>query len=93
VLDIGTGCGALALAASRAGAASVTAVDLSHRSVLTARLNCLLHGALVSVRRGDLFGPVGQRRFDLVLAVRTRADRRAAASPGGPLLERWPERA
>ena len=68
VLDIGTGCGALALAASRAGAASVTAVDLSHRSVLTARVNCLLHGALVSVRRGDLFGPVGQRRFDLVLA-------------------------
>lgn len=68
VLDIGTGSGAVALAASRAGAASVTAVDLSRRSVLTARLNCLLHGAPVSVHRGDLFGPVGQRRFDLVLA-------------------------
>ena len=68
VLDVGTGSGAVALAASRAGAASVTAVDLSRRSVLTARLNCLLHGAPVSVHRGDLFGPVGQRRFDVVLA-------------------------
>jgi release factor glutamine methyltransferase len=68
VLDIGTGSGALAVAAWQAGAASVTAVDLSHRSVLAARLNCLLHRAPVQVRRGDLFGPVGHRRFGLIVA-------------------------
>ncbi|WP_250549363.1 HemK2/MTQ2 family protein methyltransferase [Pseudonocardia sp. H11422] len=68
VLDIGTGTGALALAAASAGAASVTAVDLSLRSVAATWLNSRLHRAPVTVRRGDLFGPVREGRFDLVLA-------------------------
>jgi release factor glutamine methyltransferase len=68
VLDIGTGSGALALAASRAGARSVTAVDLSLRSVAATWLNCRLHRAPVKVRRGDLFAPVGDQRFDLIVA-------------------------
>lgn len=68
VLDIGTGSGALAIAAAQAGAASVTAVDLSLRSVIATWLNSRLHRARVSVRRGDLFAPVGDRRFDLVVA-------------------------
>ena len=89
VLDLGTGCGALALAASRAGAASVTAVDLSRRSVLTARLNCLLHGALVSVRRGDLFEPVDQRRFDLVLANPPYVPAPTAALPRHTVARCW----
>ncbi len=67
VLDVGTGGGALAIAAARAGATSVSAVDLSLRSVLTARLNCRLNGADVAVYRGDLFAPVRGRRFDLLL--------------------------
>ncbi|NAZ75296.1 methyltransferase [Kineococcus sp. T13] len=68
VLDVGTGGGALALAAVRAGARSVTAVDLSLRSVASARLNVLLHRAPVRVLRGDLFAPVRGRSFDVVLA-------------------------
>ena len=68
VLDVGTGGGALALAAAAEGAASVTAVDLSRRSVTTARLNSLLQHAHLDVRRGDLFAPVAGERFDLVLA-------------------------
>jgi release factor glutamine methyltransferase len=68
VLDVGTGSGALAVAAARAGAASVDAVDLSHRSVAAARLNSRLHRAGVRVHRGDLFAPVAGRRFDLVLS-------------------------
>jgi release factor glutamine methyltransferase len=68
VLDVGTGSGALALAAARAGARSVTAVDLSHRSVLATWLNSRLHGAAVRVHRGDLFAPVTGRRFGLVVA-------------------------
>ena len=68
VLDVCTGSGALALAAARAGAAEVTAVDLSLRSVATAWLNGLVHRAPVAVRRGDLFAPVAERRFGLVVA-------------------------
>lgn len=68
VLDVGTGTGALALAASRAGAASVTAVDVSMRSVAATWLNSRLHRASVSVHRGDLFAPVRDRKFDLITA-------------------------
>lgn len=68
VLDVGTGTGALALAASRAGAASVTAVDLSMRSVVATWLNSRLYRAPVSVLHGDVFAPVGDRRFDLIVA-------------------------
>ncbi len=68
VLDVGTGSGALAVAAARAGAAHVTAVDLSWRSVAAARLNSRLHRARVAVRRGDLYGPVTGQRFGLILA-------------------------
>ncbi|WP_432564320.1 HemK2/MTQ2 family protein methyltransferase [Kineococcus sp. SYSU DK003] len=68
VLDVGTGGGALALAAVRAGARTVTAVDLSLRAVLSARLNGMLHRAPLQVLRGDLFAPVRGRTFDVVLA-------------------------
>ncbi|MHA6782207.1 HemK2/MTQ2 family protein methyltransferase [Pseudonocardia saturnea] len=68
VLDVGTGGGAVALAAARAGAATVTAVDLSARSVAAARLNAKLAGLVVDVHRGDLFAPVAGRRFDLVVS-------------------------
>jgi release factor glutamine methyltransferase len=68
VLDLGTGSGALAIAAARAGATAVTAVDLSLRSVAVTWLNARLCGAAVTVRRGDLFAPVAGRRFGLVVA-------------------------
>jgi release factor glutamine methyltransferase len=68
VLDVGSGGGALALAAARAGARSVTAVDLSLRSVVATWLNSRLARAPVRVRRGDLFAPVAGRRFGLVLS-------------------------
>ena len=68
VLDVFTGSGALAVAAALDGARAVTAVDSSPRAVLNARLNSRLNRVRVSVRRGDLFVPVGDTRFDLVLA-------------------------
>ena len=68
VLDVGTGGGALAVAAAQAGARSVTAVDLSLRSVATTWVNSRLARARVRVRRGDLFTPVAGRRFGLVLS-------------------------
>jgi release factor glutamine methyltransferase len=68
VLDVCAGTGALAIAAAQAGAASVTAVDLSRRSAAATWLNSRLHHVPVTVRRGDLFTPVRGRRFDVVVA-------------------------
>jgi release factor glutamine methyltransferase len=68
VLDVGAGTGALAIAAARAGAASVTAVDLSRRSAAATWLNSRLHRVPVTVRCGDLLAPVRGRRFDVVVA-------------------------
>jgi release factor glutamine methyltransferase len=68
VLDLCTGSGAVALVAHRAGARSVTAVDLSRRSVAAARFNARMHGAPVTVLQGDLFEPVAERRFGLVVS-------------------------
>jgi release factor glutamine methyltransferase len=58
----------VALAAARAGAVSVTAVDLSLRSVAATWLNSRLHGVPCTVHRGDLCEPVAGQHFDLIVA-------------------------
>lgn len=68
VLDLCTGSGALAVAAALGGARSVTAVDVSHRAVLTARLNARRNGVRVDARAGDLYGAVPGERFDLIVS-------------------------
>jgi release factor glutamine methyltransferase len=65
-LDLCTGSGLLAIAAAQAGASSATAVDVSRRSVLTARLNARLNGTRVRGLRGDLTAPVAGERFDVI---------------------------
>lgn len=67
VLDLGTGSGALAIAAARRDT-RVTAVDVSWRAVWTARLNAWVAGVPVRIRRGNLFTPVRDRSFDLILS-------------------------
>jgi release factor glutamine methyltransferase len=66
-LDVCTGSGAVAVAAALRGA-SVTAVDVSRRALLSVRVNAMVNGARVRVRRGDLFAPVRGERFDLIVA-------------------------
>ncbi|GHK01954.1 methyltransferase [Streptomyces sp. Y2F8-2] len=82
VLDLGTGSGALALEAARLGA-RVTAVDISWRAVLAARVNALLSGQRISVRRGDLTAAVPGRRFDLVVSNPPYVPSPVAGSPRG----------
>jgi release factor glutamine methyltransferase len=68
VLDMFTGSGVLAVAAGLAGAREVTAVDVSRRAALCARVNGRLNGTRVRGLHGDLFGPVDGERFDLITA-------------------------
>ncbi|SDJ14683.1 release factor glutamine methyltransferase [Actinokineospora alba] len=68
VLDVGTGTGAIAIAAARAGARHVTAADVSLRAVIAARLNARLRRARVFVEHGDALDLALGRRFDLILA-------------------------
>ena len=68
VVDPFTGSGILALTAARAGASEVWAIDVSRRAVAAARINARLNGLDVVARRGSLFEPTGDRRFDLVVA-------------------------
>jgi release factor glutamine methyltransferase len=55
------------LAAARLGA-KVTAVDISWRAVLNAKVNAALARLPLRVMRGNLLAPVSGRSFDLVLS-------------------------
>ncbi|MBB4662280.1 HemK2/MTQ2 family protein methyltransferase [Conexibacter arvalis] len=68
VLDLFTGSGVLAVVAGLEGASAVTAVDLSRRAVVAARLNGRRNGVRLRALRGDLFAPVAGERFDLIVA-------------------------
>ncbi|WP_416446733.1 methyltransferase [Leucobacter sp. HNU] len=67
-LDLGTGCGIVALHLALRG--PVVATDISERALALARANARLNGLAdrIEFRRGDLFAPVAGDRFDLVLS-------------------------
>jgi SAM-dependent methyltransferase len=65
-LDVGTGCGVLAVAAALRGYRT-TAIDVVADTVACARANAALNKVDVEVLLGDLFAPVAGRTFDLVL--------------------------
>jgi predicted nicotinamide N-methyase len=66
VLDFATGGGIGALAAARAGAASVDANDIDPMALAAVSLNALANGADVTTRAGDIVGEAGG--WDLILA-------------------------
>jgi release factor glutamine methyltransferase len=84
VLDVFTGSGVLAVAAAGAGAADVTAVDVSRRAVACVRANARLNGVRLRALRGDLFAPVAGERFDAIVAnpPYVPGDRPAGAARG-----------
>jgi release factor glutamine methyltransferase len=68
VLDVCTGSGALAVCAARAGASDVTALDMSRRAVLTARINARLNAVRLRALRSDLFSAVDGKQFDVIVS-------------------------
>ena len=67
VLDLGAGSGIGAIAAARAGAASVVAADIDPLSVRAIRMNAAANGVVVEATTDDLVGG-DPTAFDLVLA-------------------------
>ncbi len=71
VLDLGAGGGSLAILAARVFVnARVDAVDISPDALGVARRNVDEHGLAdrIALLQGDLFEPLGQRRYNLILA-------------------------
>ncbi len=71
VLDLCTGSGCLAILASRAFPnARIDAVDISKDALEVAARNVADFGLQdrVMLRRGDLFGPIGDKRYDLIIS-------------------------
>jgi ribosomal protein L3 glutamine methyltransferase len=71
VLDLCTGSGCLAILASRSFAnAEIDAVDVSKDALEVAARNVENYGLQdrVTLHRGDLFGPLGSNRYDLIIS-------------------------
>jgi len=67
VLDLGTGSGVLAILASKLGARRVIGIDISRRAIRTAERNAAMNNACVKFRVGDLYEPVKDEVFDLII--------------------------
>ncbi len=87
VADLCTGSGLLAVVAALHGAAA-TAVDVSRRAVLTARLNARLNGVSVRAVRGDLLAPLEEERFDVIVSNPPYVPAETDATPVG-LARAW----
>jgi len=82
VLDLCTGSGCLAILAALAfPQAHVDAADLSAGALALARRNVASHrlGDRIALHRGDLFGPLQGKRYDLILSNPPYVDARGMA--------------
>ncbi len=67
-LDLGTGCGLLAMLAAT-HSEQVYALDLNPKAIEVAEFNCRVNGiGNVACMQGNLFEPVRNRRFDLIVS-------------------------
>ena len=71
MLDLCTGSGCLAILASRNFPnAAIDAVDISKDALAVAARNVAEHGLddRIALHRGDLFAPLGGKRYDLIIS-------------------------
>jgi release factor glutamine methyltransferase len=71
VLDVGTGCGCIAVSIAKQNAgATVVATDVSRDVLTVARQNVERHGVVgrVTFVESDLFARLGEQQFDLILS-------------------------
>ena len=83
VLDLCTGSGCLAvLAARQFPNAVIDAVDISADALAVAARNVATHGLKerITLHEGDLFGPIGQARYDLIVSNPPYVDARGMAA-------------
>jgi len=83
VLDLCTGSGCLAVLAIRHFPnAQIDAVDISKDAIEVAARNIAEHGLeeRVTLHRGDLFKPIGERRYDLIISNPPYVDARGMAA-------------
>lgn len=67
VLDLCTGSGCIGIAIRKLTGADVTLADVSEGALAVAARNAERNHADVTIRSGDLFGAVGEGRFDLIV--------------------------
>ena len=65
-LDLGTGCGVQSLHLAR-HARRVVATDLNPRALALAALTARINEVEVDLREGDLYAPVAEEQFDLIV--------------------------
>ena len=101
VVDLGTGSGLAAIAAKRAGAATVLAADIDALALVAVRVNAALNGVSIETTRDDLLaalpGPaavvlVGDLFYERELAERVTAYITRAAVQGARVLSGDPQR-
>lgn len=69
VLDLGTGCGAIAVAIARERSdCTVVAADVSTPALKVARENAKRHGADILFIHGDWYENMGRHRFDVIVS-------------------------
>ena len=101
VVDLGTGSGLTAIAARRAGAATVLAADIDALAVAAVRINAALNGVTVETTGDDLLAEppravdvvlVGDLFYERELAARVTAYVEAASAQGAHVLIGDPKR-
>jgi methylase of polypeptide subunit release factors len=84
VLEIGSGSGVVLAALGALGASSLCGIDIEEDAVTSGMLllDELGHGKVAEFHRGDMWLPVGARRFDLIVANLPHFPMTDSAIPG-----------